>query len=428
MNLPPSDKIEQAYTKLSSEEFAVMNKIDIDVVCTRIGKLMRLTPEQVATTALYVTFTILGLYSEKELHEALETEGMSQMQVTEVFSQITDLIISPYLEEVAQLKALDEDKGALEHADAGIEIIDEPSTEETISPEKEKIIETNERNVLAKEDIVIEERPAQEEGTVQNPTESRDAILEDIEHPQKSEGVSLDTMVTKQAPTHTTSIPIRATPTIFETGPMGPSPVVVSPPMPKEEVHTEIPVVAKTPDEAPEGLPVEPDEPTTPVINTIPITTTAPAVKPITPPTPEKKRIENPGPIAINIPTPVIEKTVPVAITIEPVPVVITKEATSTQQQVPTIPSASQEPVFKDIPKVSIVDVGSIAPSKEPEGNPLEQPELLKAAQEHLRQLARERQKGFIAQKMSSTFSLPKTETTVGTVPSPTTDPYRETA
>ncbi len=408
--------------------FEALQIFDFDSKAEALIKRMMLSPEQGAALTMGMYYVLLGLRPAEEFKAGLIAEGkLNDLQAEGLSSEALDLIVLPLEEKIFEVEATT--NAPVEEG----EIEETPPVKQDITADIEQ-----EQQVFKESDIILEEEvPIQTKE--KEVTEDRDAILENIENPQKSEGVALDKMVPKQEPTHTTSIPIRPTPTIFETGPMGPSPMPVSPPLQGGviggrggltiEPTTPNPSLEKEGGNPPESLPIEPDEPTTPVVNTIPITTT--------PTAPEKKRIENPGPIAINIPTPIIEKTIPIVTAVEPTPVVVIKEATPTPpqvtppQEVPTIPSTPKEPVFKDIPKVTIVDVGSLAPKQEPEGNPLEQPELLKAAQEHLRQLARERQKGFIAQKMTTTFSLPKTETMVGSgatkIPQPSSDPYKET-
>ncbi len=443
MSITPA-QIEKAYATTSEHDFDVIDEFDVEKRVETIARLYRLTQEQTDSMSMATMMLAMNGADQEDFFSELADVGLTGIQAKELEKEINDVILDPLREEIEASKA---DIETIEETGSDIEIIDEAPREETISKDEEQKITTTERTLLASDGVVVEDEQIPTEITVQASAESRDQILVSLENPQKSEGVALDKIVPKQEPTHTTSIPIRATPTFFETGPMGPSPMPVSPPLQggvaegrggfSAEQTTPNPSYDKEGNNPPEGLPIESDKPTTPVINTIPITTTPipEVVEPQTPPIQEKKRIENPGPIAINIPTPIIEKTIPIATVVEPAPVVVIKEATPPQatppQEVPTTPSAPKEPVFKDIPKVNIVDVGSIAPSKEPEGNPLEQPELLKAAQEHLRQLARERQKGFIAQKMTTTFSLPKTETTVGAAPSkipqPSSDPYKET-
>ena len=411
--------------------FEALQVFDFDAKAEALIKRMMLSPEQGAALTMGMYYVLLGLRPAEEFKAGLIAEGkLNDLQAEGLSSEALDLIVLPLEEKIFEVEATTNTP------------IEEGETEqEAPAPKTTTTADiAQEQQVLKESDIILEE-DVSIQTKEKEVTEDRDAILENIENPQKSEGVALDKMTPIAQPTHTTSIPIRPTPTIFETGPMGPSPMPVSPPLQggvaegrggfSAEQTTLNPSYDKEGSSPPEGLPIEPDEPTTPVINTIPITTTPEVAPPQTTPTPAKNRIENPGPIAINIPTPIIEKTIPIIPVAEPVPI-ITETPAPVIEPSPVQPQPTlQEPVFKDIPKVTIVDVGSIAPSKEPEGNPLEQPELLKAAQEHLRQLARERQKGFIAQKMTTTFSLPKTETTVGggaaKIPQPSSDPYKET-
>ena len=89
-------------------------------------------------------------------------------------------------------------------------------------------------------------------------------------------------------------------------------------------------------------------------------------------------------------------------------------------------------PELHTIPKVSIVDVEHATPTAEVlPPNPLDDPEVLKKAQEHLREVAHKHQNAFVSQKLFTTFTLQKKKE-VSSIPGKQQnvilDPYKEKA